>query len=113
MNVIKVSANSRTAAVAGAIAGVMRENRIAEVQSIGAKRSSWQKDISSMMALISCVSPNLWMLKLMARCVLPSNSPFNHVVKKNCHKREKKQNKSQPVQNKSRCSSFFICMIEK
>ncbi len=36
MNVIKVSANSRTAAVAGAIAGVMRENRIAEVQSIGA-----------------------------------------------------------------------------
>ena len=36
MNVIKVSANSRTAAVAGAIAGVMRESRIAEVQSIGA-----------------------------------------------------------------------------
>jgi len=36
MNIIKVSANSRTAAVAGAIAGVMRENRYAEVQSIGA-----------------------------------------------------------------------------
>jgi stage V sporulation protein S len=36
MNVIKVSANSRTAAVAGAIAGVMREHLIAEVQSIGA-----------------------------------------------------------------------------
>ena len=36
MNVIKVSANSRTAAVAGAIAGVMREHRHAEVQSIGA-----------------------------------------------------------------------------
>lgn len=36
MNIIKVSANSRTAAVAGAIAGVMRENRFAEVQSIGA-----------------------------------------------------------------------------
>ena len=36
MNVIKVSANSRTAAVAGAIAGVMREHRYAEVQSIGA-----------------------------------------------------------------------------
>jgi stage V sporulation protein S len=36
MNVIKVSANSRTAAVAGAIAGVMREHRFAEVQSIGA-----------------------------------------------------------------------------
>jgi stage V sporulation protein S len=36
MNVIKVSANSRTAAVAGAIAGVMREQRYAEVQSIGA-----------------------------------------------------------------------------
>lgn len=36
MNVIKVSANSRTAAVAGAIAGVIRESHIAEVQSIGA-----------------------------------------------------------------------------
>jgi stage V sporulation protein S len=36
MNVIKVSANSRTAAVAGAIAGVVREHHLAEVQSIGA-----------------------------------------------------------------------------
>jgi stage V sporulation protein S len=36
MNVIKVSANSRTAAVAGAIAGVVREFKVAEVQSIGA-----------------------------------------------------------------------------
>ena len=36
MNIIKVSANSRTAAVAGAIAGVMRESLYAEVQSIGA-----------------------------------------------------------------------------
>ena len=36
MNVIKVSANSRTAAVAGAIAGVIREHMLAEVQSIGA-----------------------------------------------------------------------------
>jgi len=36
MNIIKVSANSRTAAVAGAIAGVVRESRFAEVQSIGA-----------------------------------------------------------------------------
>ena len=36
MNVIKVSANSRTAAVAGAIAGVVREYNFAEVQSIGA-----------------------------------------------------------------------------
>ncbi len=36
MNIIKVSANSRTAAVAGAIAGVMREHHLAEVQSIGA-----------------------------------------------------------------------------
>ena len=36
MNVIKVSARSRTAAVAGAIAGVMREVRRAEVQAIGA-----------------------------------------------------------------------------
>ena len=33
---IKVSANSRTAAVAGAIAGVIREHRHAEVQAIGA-----------------------------------------------------------------------------
>ncbi len=36
MNIIKVSANSRTAAVAGAVAGVMREHRFAEVQAIGA-----------------------------------------------------------------------------
>lgn len=36
MNVIKVSARSRTAAVAGAIAGVMREVHRAEVQAIGA-----------------------------------------------------------------------------
>ena len=36
MNVIKVSARSRTAAVAGAIAGVMREGNRAEVQAIGA-----------------------------------------------------------------------------
>jgi stage V sporulation protein S len=33
---IKVSANSRTSAVAGAIAGVIRENKRAEVQAIGA-----------------------------------------------------------------------------
>ena len=36
LNVIKVSARSRTAAVAGAIAGVMREADRAEVQAIGA-----------------------------------------------------------------------------
>lgn len=36
MSVIKVSARSRTAAVAGAIAGVMREAGRAEVQAIGA-----------------------------------------------------------------------------
>ncbi len=36
MDVIKVSANSRTAAVAGAIAGIMREQHFVEVQSIGA-----------------------------------------------------------------------------
>ena len=36
MNMIKVSANSRTSAVAGAIAGVMREHKRAEVQAIGA-----------------------------------------------------------------------------
>ena len=33
---IKVRANSRTAAVAGAIAGVFRENQRVEVQAIGA-----------------------------------------------------------------------------
>jgi stage V sporulation protein S len=33
---IKVSANSRTSAVAGAIAGVIRDHRRAEVQAIGA-----------------------------------------------------------------------------
>ena len=36
MDVIKVSAGSRTSAVAGAIAGVIREHRRAEVQAIGA-----------------------------------------------------------------------------
>lgn len=36
MSVIKVSAHSRTAAVAGAIAGVIRESSRAEVQAIGA-----------------------------------------------------------------------------
>jgi stage V sporulation protein S len=36
MDVIKVSANSRTSAVAGAIAGVFREHGRAEVQAIGA-----------------------------------------------------------------------------
>ena len=36
MNMIKVSANSRTSAVAGAIAGVIREHKHAEVQAIGA-----------------------------------------------------------------------------
>jgi len=36
MDLIKVSANSRTSAVAGAIAGVIRERKRAEVQAIGA-----------------------------------------------------------------------------
>jgi stage V sporulation protein S len=36
MNVIKVSGTSRTSAVAGAIAGVVREHKRAEVQAIGA-----------------------------------------------------------------------------
>jgi stage V sporulation protein S len=36
VNVIKVSAESRTSAVAGAIAGVVRESKRAEVQAIGA-----------------------------------------------------------------------------
>jgi stage V sporulation protein S len=36
MNVIKVSAASRTSAVAGAIAGVVREHNHADVQAIGA-----------------------------------------------------------------------------
>jgi stage V sporulation protein S len=35
-DLIKVSADSRTAAVAGAIAGVVREHKHAEVQAIGA-----------------------------------------------------------------------------
>jgi stage V sporulation protein S len=36
MDMIKVSASSRTSAVAGAIAGVIREHHRAEVQAIGA-----------------------------------------------------------------------------
>ena len=35
MDIIKVSANSRTSEVAGAIAGVIREHKHAEVQAIG------------------------------------------------------------------------------
>ena len=35
-DIIKVSARSRTTAVAGAIAGVVRENNRADVQAIGA-----------------------------------------------------------------------------
>jgi stage V sporulation protein S len=36
VDLIKVSATSRTSAVAGAIAGVIREHKYAEVQAIGA-----------------------------------------------------------------------------
>ncbi len=36
MTIIKVSSTSRTSAVAGAIAGVVREQQRAEVQAIGA-----------------------------------------------------------------------------
>jgi len=36
MDIIKVAATSRTSAVAGAIAGVIREHKHAEVQAIGA-----------------------------------------------------------------------------
>lgn len=36
MDLIKVSSTSRTSSVAGAIAGVVRENSRAEVQAIGA-----------------------------------------------------------------------------
>ncbi len=36
MDMVKVSANSRTSAVAGAIAGIIREHKHAEVQAIGA-----------------------------------------------------------------------------
>jgi stage V sporulation protein S len=36
MTIIKVSSTSRTSAVAGAIAGVIRDNHKAEVQAIGA-----------------------------------------------------------------------------
>ena len=36
MDIIKVKGTSRTSAVAGAIAGVFRDNRLAEVQAIGA-----------------------------------------------------------------------------
>ncbi len=36
MGIIKVSAQSRSSAVAGAIAGVIREHQRAEVQAIGA-----------------------------------------------------------------------------
>jgi stage V sporulation protein S len=37
-DIIKVSAESRTTAVAGAIAGIIREQKRAEVQAIGRER---------------------------------------------------------------------------
>ena len=36
MNIIRVAGTSRTSAVAGAIAGVFRDNQRAEIQAIGA-----------------------------------------------------------------------------
>ena len=36
MDIIKVSAHSRSTAVAGAIAGIVRQHKYAEVQAIGA-----------------------------------------------------------------------------
>ena len=51
MDVIKVSANSRTSAVAGAIAGVIREHGRAEVQAIGAGAVS-----QSMKALVLAIA---------------------------------------------------------
>jgi hypothetical protein len=57
MTLVKVAATSRTSAVAGAIAGVVREQRRAEVQAIGAsavnqavKALPWQPGISGRMA---------------------------------------------------------------
>ena len=59
MDIIKVKANSRTAAVAGAIAGVMRKHKRAKLQAIGAgavdrrskhsslPRATWQKRVYS------------------------------------------------------------------
>jgi len=52
MNLIKVSSDFRSASVAGAIAGTIREHHLAEIQAIGAGSSIkplklwyWQKDI--------------------------------------------------------------------
>ncbi len=80
MDVIKVSANSRTAAVAGAIAGIMREQHFVEVQSIGAGAVNQAvvavilaKDTSSMTILISCVCQNLSMSILTEKSVRLSN----------------------------------------
>ena len=67
MDVIKVKANSRTAAVAGAIAGVVREHQRAEVQAIGAgainqsvKALFLPEVIWRKMALPSFDYPNSW-----------------------------------------------------
>jgi stage V sporulation protein S len=65
MNMIKVSANSRTSAVAGAIAGVVREHQRPELQAIGAgavnqavKRLSWQPAFCASTASMSVACPN-------------------------------------------------------
>mgnify|MGYP001106009159 CR=1 FL=1 len=52
MEMIKVSANSRTSAVAGAIAGVVREHKRAEVQAIGAGAAG----IASLTSSLSAIS---------------------------------------------------------
>jgi stage V sporulation protein S len=51
MDIIKVSGRSRTSAVAGAIAGVFRENKYVEVQAIGA--SAINQAVKAM-ALATC-----------------------------------------------------------
>ena len=74
MDLIKVSANSHTSAVAGAIAGVIRDHKHAEVQAIGAaavnqavKALVLTPDISKMMILMSDACLNLPMFQLKTR----------------------------------------------
>jgi stage V sporulation protein S len=75
MDIIKVKANSRTAAVAGAIAGVIREHKHAEVQAIGAgavnqavKAMVLAKSYLRKKGSTFAVFPSLWTLKSMERC---------------------------------------------
>ena len=71
MEVLKVSSHSTPNSVAGAIAGVIREQRVVEVQAVGAGAANQAiKSIAiarGYLAPIWCASPHLPVSKLTAK----------------------------------------------